>query len=108
MCINMGGPGDYHIKWNKPDRERQISYDTTYMWNLKHSTQNELIYKTEIDSWTENKLMVENKHGYQWGRRGKGKPGSMNEISRYTRPYVKQINNRNLLFSTRSTFNALW
>ena len=35
------------------------------MWNLKHSTQNELIYKTEIDSWTENKLMVENKHGYQ-------------------------------------------
>ena len=27
------------------------------MWNLKNST-NELIYKTETDSQTENKLMV--------------------------------------------------
>ena len=30
-------------------RERQISYDITYMWNLKYDT-NELIYKTETDS----------------------------------------------------------
>ena len=29
--------------------QRQISYDITYMWNLKNDT-NELIYKTEIDS----------------------------------------------------------
>ena len=32
-------------------RERQIPYDITYMWNLKYST-NELIYKTETNSWT--------------------------------------------------------
>ena len=25
----------YHIKWSKPDRERQVSYDVTYKWNLK-------------------------------------------------------------------------
>ena len=31
----MDGPRDYHIKWSKPDRERQISYDITYMWDLK-------------------------------------------------------------------------
>ena len=31
---NMDGPRDYHTKWSKPDRERQISYDITYMWNL--------------------------------------------------------------------------
>ena len=30
-------------------RERQISYGITYMWNLKYDT-NKLIYKTEIDS----------------------------------------------------------
>ena len=30
------------------DRERQILYDITYMWNQKNT--NELIYKTEIDS----------------------------------------------------------
>ena len=33
ICSNMGGPRDYHAKWNEPDRERQISYDITYMWN---------------------------------------------------------------------------
>ena len=32
-------------------RTRQISYDITYMWNLKNDT-NELIYKTETDSQT--------------------------------------------------------
>ena len=31
--------------------QRQISYDTTYMWNLKNDT-NELIYKPETDSQT--------------------------------------------------------
>ena len=36
---------------NKSERERQIPYDITYMWNLKHGT-NEPIYKTETDSQT--------------------------------------------------------
>ena len=31
----MDGPRDYHTEWSESDRERQISYDTTYMWNLK-------------------------------------------------------------------------
>ena len=48
---DMDGPRDYHTKWSKPDRERQISYDITYMWNLKTDT-NEHIYKTETDSQT--------------------------------------------------------
>ena len=38
-------------KWSKSDRGRQISYDITYLWNLKNDT-NKLIYKTEIDSQT--------------------------------------------------------
>ena len=33
-------------------RERQISHDTTYMWNQKYDT-NKLIYKTETDSQTQ-------------------------------------------------------
>ena len=33
------------------DRERQILYDITYMWNLKNNT-NESIYETETDSQT--------------------------------------------------------
>ena len=38
------GPKDYHIKWSKSDRERQIPYDIIYMWNLNHDT-NELVYE---------------------------------------------------------------
>ena len=34
ICRNMNWPRDYHTKWNKPGRERKISYDITYMWNL--------------------------------------------------------------------------
>ena len=32
---NMDRPRDYHTKWSKSDRARQISYDITYIWNLK-------------------------------------------------------------------------
>ena len=41
--------------WNKWSEE--ISNDITYMCNLKYDT-NKLVYETEIDSDTENKLMV--------------------------------------------------
>ena len=27
--------GGHYAKWNKPDTERQVSHDFTYMWNLK-------------------------------------------------------------------------
>ena len=30
ICSNMGRPRDYHNM--KSDKERQISYDITYMW----------------------------------------------------------------------------
>ena len=38
ICNNMDGLGGYHAKWNKSDRERQILYNITYMWNLKNKT----------------------------------------------------------------------
>ena len=46
-----------HIKWSKSDRERQISYDLAYIWNLKQGT-NELIYKIDGVTDVENKFMV--------------------------------------------------
>ena len=53
ICCNMYGPRDsLHTKWSKPDREKQISYDTAYMWNLKKNDTNEFIYKTETDPQT--------------------------------------------------------
>ena len=49
LCSNMDRPTDYHTKWNKSDRQREISYDIAYMWSLKNDI-NELVYKTETDS----------------------------------------------------------
>ena len=50
---NMDGPREYLTKWSKSDRERQMSYDITYMWNLKKWYK--WTYKTAD---VENKLMV--------------------------------------------------
>ena len=32
----MNRTRDSHTKWSKPERERQIPYDITYMWSLKY------------------------------------------------------------------------
>ena len=45
---NMNGPRNCHAEWSKSNRERQISYDITYMWNLKYDT-NEPIYERETE-----------------------------------------------------------
>ena len=51
-CSNMDGPRDYHTKWSKSDKERQIPYNNiAYMWNPENDA-NELIYKTGTDSQT--------------------------------------------------------
>ena len=52
----------------KSGRESQILYDITYVWNIKNNT-NGSMYKTEVESQTENKLMVTE------GERGGGKLG---------------------------------
>ena len=41
-CNNMDGPGGYYAKLNKADRERQILYIFTYMWNLKIKTNEQI------------------------------------------------------------------
>ena len=48
-CSNMDGPRDCHTEWSKSDRERQISYDITYIWSQKNGTK-KFIYKTEVES----------------------------------------------------------
>ena len=51
-------------------QKRQIPYNITYMWNLKYNT-NDLVYETETNSQTENRLMVaEVVGGLRQGRTG--------------------------------------
>ena len=56
----MDGPGNDHTKWSESDRERQIPYEITYMWNLNYDT-NELIYETETD--IESRLVTAKEEG---------------------------------------------
>ena len=49
ICSNTDGLGEHYAKWNKSDREIQISYDTTYMRNLKIQ-QTKKYNKVEADS----------------------------------------------------------
>ena len=48
FCSNMDGLGGHYAKWNKSNRERQILYDITYMWNQKIEQTSE--YNKKADS----------------------------------------------------------
>ena len=64
----MDATRDSHTKWSKSERERQIPYDITYMWNLKYGT-TESIYSTETNSqtWrTDLWLRRERGEGVEW------------------------------------------
>ena len=70
ICSNMDGPRDYHTKWSKSDRERQILYDITYMWNLKYDTMNLFTKQKQTHSlWKQT-------DGYQRGKVGRDKLGA--------------------------------
>ena len=49
ICSKMNGARDCHTDWSKSDRERHLSYDTAYKWNLKKAT-NKVTYKTGVES----------------------------------------------------------
>ena len=54
----MDGLRNYHTKCGQSDSERQMSYDTTYMWTLIKKDTNELTCKTEADSQTLKNLWL--------------------------------------------------
>ena len=35
ICSEVDGPRVCHTEWNKSEREKQIPYANTYMWNPK-------------------------------------------------------------------------
>ena len=56
-ALEKNGPMPFAAPWmqleiitlSKPETERHIPHDMTYMWNLKYDT-NELIFKKETES----------------------------------------------------------
>ena len=58
LASNTDGPRDDQTKWSKPERERQISYDITYMWNLKKWYKWTYLQNRNRLTDTENKFTV--------------------------------------------------
>ena len=52
ICSNMDATRDYHTKWNRSEKERQIPCDFTYMRKITYGI-NKLTYKAETDSQTQ-------------------------------------------------------
>ena len=48
---NMDGSWGDYAKWNKSDRERQILYDLSYMWNLNKNKKAKLIDREQIGGY---------------------------------------------------------
>ena len=65
ICSDMDGPRDCHTEWSKSERERQISYDITYMWNLKKGYKWTYLQNRNRLTDSENKLKVTK--GERWG-----------------------------------------
>ena len=45
ICSHTNGPKNYNARWSKSDRERQISYDITYMLEARKLLQMNLFIK---------------------------------------------------------------
>ena len=58
ICGNADKPRDYHSKWGKSDKDRQVSDDIAYMWNLKKKLQIIYLQKRNRPTDIENKRMV--------------------------------------------------
>ena len=56
ICKNIDGLEGYHAKWNKSDKERQILYDATYIWNVKKNKTSKY-NKENTHRHRENKLV---------------------------------------------------
>ena len=65
ICSNMDGRSDYHTKWSKPGRRRQIPYDIAYVWNPKKRYK--WIYIQNKNKPTDIEITYDYQRGL-WGR----------------------------------------
>ena len=81
-----------HTKRNKSERERQIPYDITYIWNLVYGT-NEPFHRKE------NHGLAEQTCGCQGGGGGSGMDWESG-VNRSKLLHLEWISNEILLYST--------
>ena len=97
ICWDVDGPRDCHTEWSKSEREKQISYINTCMWNLEKWYRWTRLQGRSWDTDVNNKRM-DTKGGKP---RGCGDGGVMNwaiGIDMYTLMCIKLMTNKNLLY----------
>ena len=57
ICRDVDGPRDCHTEWSKSERENQISYINTYMWDLEKWYSWTDLQGRSRDTHVENKRM---------------------------------------------------
>ena len=70
ICSNKDGPRNYHTKWSKSERVRQIPHSMSYMWNLKKKKM------IQMNLFTKQKHIHRHRkqtYGYQRGKAGVGR-----------------------------------
>ena len=78
----MDGPREYHTKWSKSHRERQIFYDIIYMWNQKYDMN---LYTKQKQTHRYRKQA----YGYQRGKGGRERDELGVGINRHKLLYIK-------------------
>ena len=96
MEYDVNGSRDCHTEWSKSEREKQISYVNTYMWNLEKGYRWTGLQGRNRDTVVENKHM-DTKEG-KWQGGGGGVMNWEIGIDIYTLICIKWITNKNLLY----------
>ena len=66
----MDGPRDYHTKRSLSEKDRQIQYDITYIWNLKYDTNQHICETKQTHSYREQTCGCQGGGGVEEGRNG--------------------------------------
>ena len=90
---------DSHSEWSTSERERQITYDITYIWNLTYGT-NELFHRTDTHGLGEQTC------GCQGGWVGSGM-GLESGVNRWKLLPLEFISNENMLYSMGKYIQSL-
>ena len=83
-------PRAYYTEWSKSERETQIPYINTYIWNLERWYQRSYMWDNKGDTDVNNRLL---------DSVGEGEGGIIweNSIETCTLPYVKQMTSASLI-----------
>ena len=57
ICRDMDGPRDCHTEWSKSEREKQMSYISTYTWNVEKWYRWTYLQSRNRDTDIENKCI---------------------------------------------------